>query len=215
MQKSKTLKTAPEDRKAPEADNRPDEAVDGRRARSERSRQKIIEALFKLVRSGELGPNAARVAETANVSLRTVFRHFEDMDSLYREMSSACEDQFLPTFMRPYTSPHWKGRLVEHCERRLNVFEEVMYLRICTEARRHQSDMLMEDYKRLFRLERSGLEALLPDTLNSGTELFAALDVALCFETYRRLRQENGLSPQQTRKCVLSLLEMILAGADR
>ena len=39
---------------------------DGRRARSERSRQKIIDALFTLVQSGEMKPSAARVAATGS-----------------------------------------------------------------------------------------------------------------------------------------------------
>lgn len=185
--------------------------VDGRKARSERSRQQIIDALFKLVRSGKVQPSAALVAETAKVSLRTVFRHFEDMDSLYKEMTTQCETQFLPTFMKPYESPDWKGRLAEQCERRLQCFEDVMFLRTCTEARRHQSDVLAEDHRRFFRLEQSGIEAILPERLKSDISLVASLDVALCFETYRRLRQDTGLSQAQTRAAVSRLLDIIVA----
>ena len=60
---------------------------DGRKRRSERSREQIIEAMFDLVRQGQLDPSAAQIAEAANVSLRTVFRHFEEVDGLYQEMN--------------------------------------------------------------------------------------------------------------------------------
>jgi len=188
--------------------------IDGRKARSERSRQQIIDALFRLVRSGEVNPSAARVAEQANVSLRTVFRHFEEIDSLYREMVNQCEAHFLPTFMTPFESTDWKGRLMELRDRRMQFFEDVLYLRICTEARRYQSDVLMADYKRFFKIERARLESLLPDDIRQDINLMSALDVALCFDTYRRLRQESGMTPEETRAAVASLLDMILAQVD-
>ncbi|MEL6663278.1 MAG: TetR/AcrR family transcriptional regulator [Pseudomonadota bacterium] len=188
--------------------------VDGRKARSERSRQQIIDALFRLVRSGEVNPSAARVAEQANVSLRTVFRHFEEIDSLYREMVNQCEAHFLPTFMAPFASTDWQERLMELRDRRMKFFEDVLYLRICTEARRYQSDVLMADYKRFFKIERARLESLLPDDIRQDINLMSALDVALCFDTYRRLRQESGMTPEETRAAVASLLDMILAQVD-
>ncbi len=199
------------DRDATGAESGP---VDGRKARSERSRQQIIDALFRLVRSGEVNPGAARVAERANVSLRTVFRHFEEIDSLYREMVNQCEARFLPIFMRPFEAQDWQGRVLELRDRRMQFFEDVMFLRICTEARRHQSDLIMADYKRFFRLERAGLDAVLPDRVRDDTDLMAAFDVALCFETYRRLRQEAGLSAERTRAAVARLLDMVIAQVE-
>ena len=54
---------------------------DGRRQRSRASRAKIIKAFMELMKSGDPSPSAARVAERAGVGLRSVFRHFDDMDS--------------------------------------------------------------------------------------------------------------------------------------
>ena len=58
------------------------ETVDGRVQRSQRSRQAMVQALFDLVGSGVLQPTAQQVARRAKVGIRTVFRHFSDMDSL-------------------------------------------------------------------------------------------------------------------------------------
>ena len=56
--------------------------ADGRRLRSERSRQAIIDAMLKLVEEGVLVPTAQQVSERAGVGIRSVFRHFSDMESL-------------------------------------------------------------------------------------------------------------------------------------
>ena len=49
--------------------------TDGRVRRSERSRQKIIDAFMALVREGHFDPSAQAVAEKARDGLRSVFRH--------------------------------------------------------------------------------------------------------------------------------------------
>jgi AcrR family transcriptional regulator len=59
--------------------------VDGRLARSARTRATVIDALLALLRDGHLSPTAGQVAERAGVALRTVYGHFVDMESLYAE----------------------------------------------------------------------------------------------------------------------------------
>ncbi len=190
-----------------------EEPIDGRRRRSERSRERIVEALLDLVKSGEMSPSAAQVADTANVSLRTVFRHFEEMESLYREMARVCEARFRPTFMSPYKARDWPGQLKELLDRRVQFFEDAMHLRICCTLRRFQSPTLMEDYQRFLRMEHSGIEALLPEDRLSDSDWVSSLDVALNFETYRRLRQERGLSQSAATAVMSRMLHMIMADA--
>ena len=58
------------------------EKIDGRRLRSGRSRQLIIESMLQLIKDGNLAPTAKQVANHAKVGIRSVFRHFEDMEAL-------------------------------------------------------------------------------------------------------------------------------------
>src|SRR4051812_16468409 len=58
---------------------------DGRLARSARTRRAIVDALRSLHHDGDLRPTAPRVAERAGVSLRTVWQHFNDLESLLVE----------------------------------------------------------------------------------------------------------------------------------
>jgi len=94
---------------------------DGRRERSRPSRSKIIQAMIDLVAKGYPNPSAARVAEIAGVGLRTVFRHFDDKDSIFREMNAILIEAYLPQINAPYKSDHWKKQLFELVERRARI----------------------------------------------------------------------------------------------
>lgn len=189
------------------------EAGDGRHRRSERSRQLIIDALFKLIRSGDMDPSAARVAETANVSLRTVFRHFKELDKLYAEMTQVMQAKILPETMRPLEAADWRDRLAELADRRAGIFEELMPLRICADARRFQSKFLQDDYKRFRMMERGAVEAILPQAVRQDESLAAGFDVTLCFDTWRRLRIDSGMSQTAAREAVGGMLDALAARA--
>lgn len=190
----------------------PDEA-DGRRLRSEKSRALILEALFALIRGGDMDPGAARVAERAGVGLRTVFRHFEDMDSLYREMSARIEAEIVPLAMQPFRSSDWRGRLVELIERRASIYERILPLRVAGAARRFQSAWLMEDYRRVQAFERKMLESVAPKPIVRDAALIAALDLATGFESWRRLRQDMGLNPAAAERVVKLAVDKLIAGS--
>jgi AcrR family transcriptional regulator len=56
--------------------------VDGRRLRSERTRQYIIEAYLTLLRQNPRPPTASQIAERAGYSVRSLFERFPDLLSL-------------------------------------------------------------------------------------------------------------------------------------
>lgn len=55
---------------------------DGRRRRRETNQHRVIAATLALLREGNSAPMVADVAERAEVSERSVFRYFEDVDAL-------------------------------------------------------------------------------------------------------------------------------------
>ncbi|HEX4866409.1 MAG TPA: TetR/AcrR family transcriptional regulator [Acidimicrobiales bacterium] len=57
--------------------------TDGRTLRSLRTREAIVDATIALLEEGDLKPTAPRVAERASVSVRSVFQHFDDLESLH------------------------------------------------------------------------------------------------------------------------------------
>ncbi|MEE2031788.1 TetR/AcrR family transcriptional regulator [Rhodococcus chondri] len=61
----------------------PPTLIDGRSARAERTRQAVIEAHIGLIRAGELKPTGVQIASRAGVSLRSLWGHFGDLETLF------------------------------------------------------------------------------------------------------------------------------------
>ena len=186
-------------------------AGDGRRARSRSSRAKIVAAMLDLVAGGEVSPSAAQVAELAGVGLRSVFRHFADMDALYREMAEAIEVQVLPILMRPPEGATWQQRLFDIAARRAQIFETIMPYRISANVRRFESAFLMEGYRRQLRLEAEALAAHLPEAVRADAAGLQGLNVILSFGTWRLLRHDQNLAPDEAAAVVRRMLGDALA----
>ncbi|NWG54461.1 MAG: TetR family transcriptional regulator [Hydrogenophilaceae bacterium] len=165
-----------------------------------------------LIGAGEMNPSAAQIAERAGVSLRSVFRHFEDMDSLYREIAALVEAEVMPLALRPFEATDWRARLVELTARRADIFERILPFRVAGAARRFQSAYLMDDYRRTVALEQSALKAILPAAIAGDPLLFAALDVVTSFDAWRRMRQDQGLSIKKAEAAMRLAVERLTAG---
>src|SRR4051794_39455180 len=119
-------------RKGPPDD--PEQPVDGRHARSQRARATIINALTAVLEEGQLTPSAQQVAERAGVSLRLVFHHFRDMESLYAEMFQVIfKTRILPLLRFPSGEGPFAERLTAFIDQRSQLFEAVGPLRRAAE----------------------------------------------------------------------------------
>lgn len=185
--------------------------VDGRRERSRSSRGKIVAAMLELVGSGDTAPGAARVAEVAGVGLRSVFRHFDDMDALYREMSEVIEARVMPIVLQPPSGTTWKEKLLDITERRATVFETILPYRISANIKRFQSPYLMQDYRRLLKLESEMVDAHLPDSVRRDITGARGLNVILSFQTWRLLRYDQELPVAEAKAVVRRLLSDAMA----
>ena len=108
----------------------PEKKQDGRRLRSAASRRRIVEAMRDLVREGAVSPRAEEVAARADVGLRSVFRHFDDMESLYREISELILAEVRPLLLLPPPSGTVDEIIVEMIDRPTKLFERIMLRRI-------------------------------------------------------------------------------------
>jgi len=63
--------------------------VDGRTLRSERTHKRIIDAVIQLVEEGNPHLRTAEIAERAEVSVRSIFQHFPDLEALYLSVADA------------------------------------------------------------------------------------------------------------------------------
>lgn len=188
--------------------------TDGRRERSRSSRTKIVGAMLELVSKGDYSPSAARVAEFAGVGLRSVFRHFEDMDTLFREMSEAIEARFLPIITQPPKGETWQDKLFDIADRRAQVFELMIPYRLSAEFKRLQSPYLMRNHRRTLQIEGETIDALLPEAIADDIHGTQAIKVILSFQTWRLLRHDLQMPVQQARAVVKRMLGDSLAAMD-
>ena len=185
-----------------------DSATDGRRQRSADSRRRIIEALMELVQAGDLEPRAEAVAERAEVGLRSVFRHFKDMEGLRQEMSGIVEGRLRAMIEQPVSGSTWKERLLALIDRRADVFEQVMPYRRAANAQRHRSPLIQEQNAQLNRFLRTVVTAILPDSFDPSR--VEVIDFAMCLDSWIRLRHDQGLSPEDARQVVTRIVEALV-----
>lgn len=186
-----------------------DTRLDGRRVRGADNRRKIVDALLKLVEGGVVSPSAEQVAAEARVGLRTVFRHFADMESLRREISERMTAEIQPIIERPLAAPGWHERIVELVDRRTQVFERLLPFKIAGDAHRHDSKFLTNEQTALVKAQRSALRKALASYIVEDKARFEALDLLLSFEAWRRLRRDQGLSLREARAAMLAGAEAL------
>jgi AcrR family transcriptional regulator len=182
---------------------------DGRRRRSENSRAKIIEAMLSLVREGKIVPTAEEVAARADIGLRSVFRHFSDMEALRQEMVTQMAQSFMK-WLAPFEGDDWRDQLKELIGRRVSAYEEVLPFKRAAEVRRYKSSVIGSEFERLNTLMRNRLKLVLPEEFTNQVILFELLDLALSIDTWQRLREDQNLSIEVAREAVYLLVEAVL-----
>ena len=164
--------------------------TDGRKLRSEDSKRRIVSAMLQLVREGRMAPTAEEVAKRAEVGLRTVFRRFKDMESLYAEMSVAINEKVDSIVDSSLDSNDWRENLAGMVDRRLQVYEVIMPYRVAAEALKFQSTVLLNRHMEIVREERQRLLTLLPESLLDDRPLIEGLEAALPFDMWNQLRND-------------------------
>lgn len=176
-------------------------SLDGRVQRGERNRQKILEALFELVGEGILRPTAEQVAERAGVGTRTVFRHFDDMESLLGELHRRVIREFQPRFEQDGTIQGGSvdERIAAEVDFRVSFFERIAAFKRSGNTNRWRSKILQRAHVEMVKQLRSHLLATLPELGDGASEIADALELLLSFEAWDRLRTDQRLSKERAR----------------
>jgi AcrR family transcriptional regulator len=165
--------------------------------------------MMALITEGRIMPSAEEVAARANVGLRSVFRHFNDMETLYRAMAAHLVQGIEAIVSQPYTTSDWRGQIFEMIDRRAMVFERLTPFRRSERAHRHLSPFLQADHANFVARQRQALLQRLPPQALADPDLVDAADVLFSFETWLRLRDDQGLSITRAKR-VLTLTMMAL-----
>jgi AcrR family transcriptional regulator len=172
----------------------------------------MVRAFFDLVGEGVLRPTAQQVAERAGVGIRTVFRHFSEMDSLFAEVDALLREQIGPYLVDRPSGGTVAERAVAIVHSRSAAFERFApYLR-ATRLYRSRSDFLSRSFATFVRRQRAALLEALPELAAAPQPLVDALELATSFESWDRLRTDQRLGAARTRA---ALEETVLALVSR
>jgi AcrR family transcriptional regulator len=189
------------------------EVVDGRRLRSERTRLAIINAALALQKEGFLVPTAQQISDRAGVLIRTFFRHFEDMEALFKAADSHFREFYEALFLGGDREGALEERLDRVVERRADAFEDVWNFALGTQAQLWRYETLRENYSRNQRGLRQNLEDWLPELGTLPYDDRETIDAMTSFEMWYRLRSHQGLSKVAGVRIIKGVLKNLM-GCD-
>lgn len=189
--------------------------IDGRTARAQRTRRAIVDALLALIEEGDLAPTAPRIARRAGVSLRSIYQHFEDLESLFADTAARQFERIVdlasplptdtPLLDRAEAFVRQRARVLEALTpvRRAALVQEPFSAEI-REGRRRMETMARTEVERVFAAELSRLPGA------ERREVAAALDAAANWGAWDTARS-NGMSVDAARRVMRRMLLALLS----
>jgi AcrR family transcriptional regulator len=192
--------------------------IDGRHARSARSKDLVVKAILELLREGQLRPSAQEIATRAGVSERTVFRHYADLEQLFAAAVASQARHIAPLLDLPPTEGPRQQRVAELVRRRARLFEEVTPVRRAAVRHAPFHTVVRHSLDQLHALLRGQLESVLAAELDElapdqRRELLECLDVATSWAAWETLRADQGLGPGRAASAVERTIGSLLAAA--
>ena len=191
--------------------------IDGRTARAERTRTAIVDAHVALILAGDLRPTAERIADHAGVSLRALWGHFADMETLFAASGArvlALQDAAYQPI--DATSP-LPARIEEYCAQRARLLEQLAPAARAAQLKEPFSPALRGYRTSYLDRARDELNALFAAELDAAgpgrTELLTALVALSMWPTWATLRDDLGLDVTAARAALARMVGALLQHA--
>ena len=188
--------------------------VDGRTRRSLRTREAIVDATIALLEEGDLRPTAPRVAAAASVSVRSVFQHFDDLETLHAAVAERLLERVSALVVPVAADEPLVPRLARFTHQRALLLDAVSPIRRAADVHgpfsveitarlRAGQAYLRDEVDRTFAPELAGAGAARRDALD-------ALDAAFSWATWEGLRSGVGRSVEEAEAVVTRLALAVL-----
>lgn len=191
-------------------------SLDGRLARSVRTRRAVVDALLDLLNEGDLRPTAARIADRAGVSLRLVFHHFDDLETIYSELAARQTERLKPLVAPIPVSLPLLQRIDRFCGQRSRLLETLSPVRRSAVLIEPFRPALARQLERARDLKRAAAIAVFEPELsqlhpNRMRTTIAALDVATSWVAWEQMRRHQQLSETDARRVMATTIRALLA----
>lgn len=189
------------------------EGTDGRTRRAEENRHKVACAMLELVREGVAQPTREQVAERAQLSLRSVYHHFNNLEDLYEE---SCRIQFRSIRHLTHDLPQpadssLPARIDAFIAQRAELYERITPVRRSAMLWIHRSPALAVGIAGLSEAMREQLVGTFREELgdhpcNEAGSLLDALEAATSWEAWEFMRHRKGFPPERAETALRTTL---------
>ncbi len=177
--------------------------VDGRRARRERNRAAVIDALLSLIDESHVPPSTDDIAERAGVSVSSLFRYFESLDDLQEQTIERHYQRFAALYEIAATGVGSRADRIDRLvDARITLYRSIAPVARLARSRSldnpRLADRLVEMRSRFSRQIRDHFAPELATLSRAdGNDLVVLLDTLTSFESWDIAHTTHGCSDRQ------------------
>jgi AcrR family transcriptional regulator len=193
----------------------PEVPIDGRRARRERGRLAVIDAMFELLQAGKVPVSAELVAERAGVSVASVFRYFDGLDDLQYQTFERFRERFEPLLVVEPRAAKRAERIAAFVSSRLDLYDQAGAIMAVGRLRALEHEPLVAASAEMRGLladqVRSVFAADVTGMATAGRDLVAVIDALTSLESWDVMRKTHARSRRQIERAWCQGIDAVIA----
>lgn len=186
--------------------------------KSARTQERIVASVFDLIRSGNIRPTGEEIADNAGVSIRTLFRHFSDLESLFEATREFMSQQIAVEREVAKIEGTLEERARKHAQSQGSFYEQnrnyilfyASQLRSIKETNSMRTNRAQHQKLRLWRA--------LPEVAAANIEIQRCIETLYSFQSWDQMRFEQMLPMEACYEVIsssaVSLLKNDSGSAD-
>ena len=181
-----------------------EEPRDGRVARAMRTRRAVADALLSLIEGGDLRPTSKSIAERAGVSERTIFQHFEDLETLFSVAADRVGDRIVANLKDIPKDGPFEDRLDAYLDELVYLHEDMTPVRRASRLHEPYSPVLDQALGRWRETLRRGIDNVFDQELSTWTgearrDVLEAVALTVTWSSWENMRQHSGFAVERAR----------------
>ena len=193
----------------------PEEVVDGRNRRRVNSFELAVDAVLDLIESGNSSPTAQDIAERSGISVRTVFRLTENIESLHAAVVTRQIERTAHLYVSLPSTGTVTSRVRALVKNRSAIFEAIAPVRRVGDRLVDSSPKIADALQMHHLVLRMQIQELFAGELSAMSRgrretVLDALDVAASWETWDQLRRLKELPVEDSVRVVNLLVAAAL-----
>ena len=183
---------------------------DGRRLRSDRSRQLIVKSMLDLIHAGNLQPTAQQVADHAKVGIRSVFRHFEDMESIFASVDKLVRKESHALYGNKACTGSLQERIAFAVKQSAKIYEAMGNVMLSSQARLWSSPTVKSNYLEHQEGLRNNIKTWLPEVIQLSPNKYQSVLAICSFDFWYRLRYHQEQTVSDSTDLLIELVENLI-----